>query len=562
MLGDFEPTLTQVEAPKGDEADGADDRDLVKASEVRPQRELSAEEAGAAEPEEEPEGEQAPSAPVQLSPTPPLTPGRAVTTTDLSQEDWPFQTSSPFRPRDDGPVVVDCSPADCQVTTMTAILQPPVLSLQPLVPLLQPPVPPPPASCFPVCASGAPAYCDSTPCLVELAASAASSSSRTTECLDGGGAEDGPAWEECERLLPGLLMPGTCRSGSSRSSPGAGGSSRCDVGGVAAASPREGPGSNTSLARFLSPMSSCAPSPAKAPTAPAPSPVREHVAPSSASSSWCPPPQQAGRNGGEVADILPHAAPAAANDTTTWPPATPRDAGAWFRAARRTLLPLSGPVLGRLPSLERLIEVADISRCFTERPITEPAVASSAGPFACWCTPMSSAKAVDFAAASSIPATEDRLFSVPRPSMRGLRATSTDCLTAQLDRSRSADSTPRTMKPLQSASSQCQPAPATAPDVRRVLRPPATAQRAVAVSPSVCEPVSPIAAITAADVAGYESSALASEQHSLRLAPHALMPALPKQAPALPSRAPSGDNAADAAELLLARVVNPFGEDG
>lgn len=37
------------------------------------------------------------------------------------------------------------------------------------------------------------------------------------------------------------------------------------------------------------------------------------------------------------------------------------------------------------------------------------------------------------------------------------------------------------------------------------------------------------------------------------------LPVLPKQAPALPERAPSGDSAADAVELLLARVVDPFG---
>lgn len=471
----------------------------------------------AAESEEEPEGEQAPPSPTLSPAISPLTTSR-VMATDAVMEEWLFQ-QSPFSI----PTAIADDQTDGQAASASAALsdllckrrnvQPAAemasggvtaLELSARKPvavaamMLKSPVPPPPPPCFPVCGAGVlrnlNVAVDPTPCLVELAASAVSSA-RTAEAPEY--PEDGaPAGEECQRLLPGLLTIGSFHSSSSRSSPGAYGSSRHDVGDEATATPREVSGrSPPSLARFLSPMSSCAPSPHKPapPAAPASSPAR--VLPPSG--GWCPQPacDRSAGQGGEVGEAAPLGAGAA----------TPRDASAWFRAARRTLLPLDGPVLGRLPSLEQLIEVARFA---------EPAEARSAGAFACWCTPQCSGTqmqvALEVAAASSIPATEARLLSVPRPSMRGLRATSMDPLpvVSNLPCAAAASSKPSTAA---AASDGCEEPKA---------RPP---------------------------------------HHFFR---SSSLPALPRQAPALPSRAPSGDNAVDAAELLLARVVDPFGEDG
>lgn len=410
----------------------------------------------AAEPEEEPEGEQA--------------------IAKDADEDWLFQGSS-------------------LLTTSAATAA-----------VLRAPVPPPPAPCFPVRSAGAlganlDVAVDPTPCIVELAATA-STPARSSRNISPSGSladENMPAGEECQRLLPGCLFQGSCRTTSSCSSPGLPSrSSHCDFDDGSSVTPgaagcvRTSPG----LARFLSPMSSWAASasPARGSSSPCPTstPVRAPVLTTPLSSaSWCPPLHMSQAD--EETDGTTAAAVAR-------PPAASasRGFGAWFRTAWRTLPP-------RQPTLERLVQVAEL--CCS----SEPAKESSAGSFQCCCMPQLASKAVDAEAAASVPTTEQKLLSVPRPSARGLRATSLEAMPTQL--------TVRT---------------ATASFAHQLL------------------PAEPHMMTKAPLSAGGEE---------VELLP-GLLPTLPRQAPALPSRAPSGDSAVDAAELLLARVVDPFGEDG
>jgi len=401
----------------------------------------------AAEPEEEPEGEQA--------------------LAEDADEDWLFQ----------GSILVSTSAATAAV--------------------LQPPVPPPPAPCFPVFAAGW-GVGDLTPCIVELAASTPSSSRTACKRSPSGSIADES--EECQWLLPTCVFQGTCHPASSCSSPGpTSRSSYCDLDAGGPATPADASRVRTSpgLARFLSPMSSWAASasPARASASPCPTstPVRVPVLTMPLSSgSWCPPlhASEADQETRSTAAAVTHASAASAS----------RDFGAWFRAVWRTLSPLTGQ-----PTLERLVEVAEL--CCS----SEPAEHSSAGSFGCCCVPQLASKAVEAEAAASVPATEQRLLSVPRPSVRGLRATSLEAMPTQLTVRTSTKSFADAVLP---AESQTTPKAAMSTGAREVVLSPGS------------------------------------------------LPALPRQAPALPLRAPSGDSAVDAAELLLARVVDPFGEDG
>jgi len=520
---------------------------------------------GGAEPEEEPEGE--PSSPSVSPPPSPAAPARAaaaaeviVVTADNAEEDeWAFHGPTASSPafvaaadvifvaadheQEDGwafhgltagnSVAAIADPhakllvytaavvqdSDAPVATqsqresdLTSRFQPTVPSaLAPvatqsqrendLASRMQPTVPPPPPPCFAIgsnhCIGNMSVAVDTRPCLVELAAASASSSARSSDPLDcfgesGDVEECAPAGEENERLLPGLFLLGSSRSGSSRTADDS--SSRCaadNMGDSVAATPRKDVGCTPqTLACFLSPMSSCARSPAKptGPLAPAPSPVQPPPVPASDANPWYSSPMHeakeslTGRRSVEVSTSAPSAA-------SNQPIAAGRaDDNTWFRAARRTLLPLSGPLLGRLPSLDQF--------SFTDS--------------AC-CSVQCARSTVEAAAASSIPATEARLLTVPRPSMRGLRTTSGEV------------------------------APISSPGRGR------------------CEvPVSPlmVRSMTPPVLPGSEVVGNVLRRRS------ASMPALPSQAAALPSRAPSGDIAVDAAELLLGREINPFGEDG
>lgn len=295
------------------------------------------------------------------------------------------------------------------------------------------------------------------------------------------------------------------------------------------------------------------------PSAPASSPVRAPAISVPASSgSWCETPCESseGQAGPEAANpppLINSAPPAAARPA-------PSEEGAWLRAARRTLFPRV-PLLGRLPSLERLIEL-----------VIEPSEQSSTGSsLACCCSPQHArvAAAVDAAAASSIPATEARLLSVPRPSMRGLRATSSDALPAQLGAFGAVSAkppVPTSVADTAAADSRqvpnfvqgckaryaCSRAYSAEEMAKVVSQADAMVALRAAASVDVHAATVPQSVGAAAVVAGLGAKS----------GPAASLPALPRQAPALPSRAPSGDNAVDAAELLLARVVDPFGEDG
>lgn len=520
------------------------------------------------EPEGEPEEEQVPSSPGPASLSPSLGALELAQAIPI-EEEWLFQRSISISPSNipdelqigfasvvTGPSVARPSATDeCNIPSATMLAEPHAPAGENDRGLLAnefaqvaAPVPPPPAPFFPVCSRGVSqsteVAVDTTPCLVELAASAISSArtAEVVECPEDGIVEEGrPAGEECERLLPGLFLIGSCRSSSSRSSPAAGGSSRCDIGDEVTSTPRDGP---PVLSRFLSPMSSCAPSPPKPtpPPAPASSPACGHTLPTSG--SWFSPPPCESLSERGAADTE--------EPTSTAMPGTARDASAWFRAARRTLLPLGQPMLGRFPSLERLIEVAELSY-FAEPSQNAPA---SRGALSWCCTlqPASAAMTVEVAAADSVPATEARLLSVPRPSMRGLRATSSDALLSQMD---SPPTTPIESKSFVSAptANRVDAETLAASEPRKMLKPPVAAPRAVALSQSVVP-----CALPTAHTDGSCDSGIQKVRHRPS-ASRALLPALPRQAPALPSRAPSGDNAADAAELLLSRVVDPFGED-
>lgn len=151
---------------------------------------------------------------------------------------------------------------------------------------------------------------------------------------------------------------------------------------------------------------------------------------------------------------------------------------------------------------------------------------------------------MEASAARSVPATEARLLSVPRPSLRGLRATS-------------AEPTPvvQLVKPLaaakRSAPANQSPAPAMKPPAP-AIKPPTAAEALAGRACRGQRQRRPLAATLAA-------LATADEEAPHPPQPLAALPSLPTQAPALPERAPSGDTAADAVELLLARVVDPFG---
>lgn len=598
-------TLLKVAAAVG-EASGAGDAVLVRLA--KPDEAAAV--ATAAEPEEEPEGEQAPASPILSPVAQPLTPiavvARAVAKAvdqvadeDEDDEDWLFQSRTP---------IAACSPLSASEFCTNAAVDIAVAASPPRAvglhtaedsairlcigprestptktAMLQPPVPPPPAPCFPISAPGVErclnVAVDPTPCLVELRrpSSSCASSARTAgtpECFrDHDIREDAaPVGEECERLLPGLIEPSSHRTISSRSSPGASGSchSRADLGDAATPLCKEHAASSPRvLARFLSPMSACAPtcspSPSKwgGPPAPAssPAPVRapalmlpaapESFVPEPAESeSFIPDPT--GRTVPEIARPAPlvhsYSAPAA--------PAMPCD------NARRTLFP-GRPMLGRLASFE----------CFLEL-VTEPSSSSSAGSLGCCCAPQRAARApaaVDVVAASSIPATEARLLTVPRPSMRGLRATNSDALPAQLsDPSTSSSAAPTFVKPAIPAT-ESNPLAAEPCELWN----PMTVGKPVIPLDGMTKAAREAEAMAALRAAAAAADGLASRGREPPKAVAAIviaavpvadgpasLPALPRQAAALPSRCPSGDCAVDAAELLLARVVDPFGDDG
>lgn len=444
----------------------------------------------AAEPEEEPEGEQA----------------------DVSEEEWVFQ-----KPLSEStPVRQEVSPK----------------SRGKVATVVQFSVAPPPAPCFPVNEIGrkssAEVPIDTTPCLVEIAATA-SVATAATETEPAAGLEDetsspttascprafGEAEssetaapdaekglqrveEECERLLPGLA-PDPSRPVSGRSSPEVIGSSRCDFDDGSSAPPSGSSSlrSPRALARLLSPMFQ-SPGKAQPPSCPNSTPVRAPTLTPASGSTWCPPPTRE-----SPAWRKPEEAASPAGTATGVPSvSSSRDFGAWFRAARRVMLPLSGSPSGPRPASELLI--AEMC-CFGE-----PASGSSAGVLS-WCCAPERARhpaALEAEAAASIPASEERLLLCPRPSTRGLRATSLEVFPTQL------------LSP-----------PSKQPVAKAEVTPELTTSYKVQTADGI-------------------------------LPSPAMMPALPKQAPALPSRAPSGDSAVDAAELLLSRVVDPFGEDG